>query len=134
MDPKPNNWFQSPPPTRVSTPLPQQNPYIDSLDAVHLGYRSRIRPNRVQALDPEDFLLGNFEESPESHTKSFSKKKEHEFENVEFHYPTDEAGEEMSEVARVWRIYIDEATKFDSSLAEGWNRGIDVLLVFVRRP
>lgn len=37
----------------------------------------------------------------------------------------------MSELARVWRIYIDEATKFDSSLTEGSNRAIDVLLVFV---
>ncbi|KAF8066622.1 hypothetical protein FPV67DRAFT_1198938 [Lyophyllum atratum] len=36
----------------------------------------------------------------------------------------------MSESARVWRIYNDEATNFDSSLTEGWNRGVDVLLVF----
>jgi hypothetical protein len=37
----------------------------------------------------------------------------------------------MSELSRVWRIYVDEATKFDTSLIEGCNRGIDVLLVFV---
>ncbi|KAF9465981.1 hypothetical protein BDZ94DRAFT_1117659, partial [Collybia nuda] len=42
----------------------------------------------------------------------------------------DEPGEEMSEPARVWRLYIDEATKFDATLIEGCNRGIDVLLVF----
>ena len=46
-------------------------------------------------------------------------------------YPTDEPGEEMSELSRVWRIYVDEAAKFDASLTEGCNRGIDVLLVFV---
>lgn len=46
-------------------------------------------------------------------------------------YPSDEPGEEMSEVSRVWRIYVDEATKFDASWTEGCNRGIDVLLVFV---
>lgn len=46
-------------------------------------------------------------------------------------YPTDELGEEMSELSRVWRVYVDEATKFDASLTEGCNRGIDVLLVFV---
>jgi Family of unknown function (DUF6535) len=43
----------------------------------------------------------------------------------------DEPGEEMSELSRVWRIYVDEATKFDTSLAEGCNRDMDVLLVFV---
>lgn len=46
-------------------------------------------------------------------------------------YPSDEPGEEMSELSRVWRIYVDEAAKFDASLTEGCNRGIDVLLVFV---
>jgi hypothetical protein len=49
----------------------------------------------------------------------------------DFPYPQDEPGEEMCEVARVWRLYIDEATTFDMSLIEGCNRGIDVLLVFV---
>lgn len=52
----------------------------------------------------------------------------------DFPYPKDEPGEEMSELARVWRLYIDEATKFDTSLIEGCNRGIDVLLVFVSFP
>lgn len=46
-------------------------------------------------------------------------------------YRKDESGEEMSELARVWRVYVNEATKFDSSLIEGCNRGIDMLLVFV---
>ena len=48
-------------------------------------------------------------------------------------YPKDEPGEEVSERARVWRVYLDEAAKFDLSLAEGCNRGIDVLLVFVSK-
>ncbi|KAG6902091.1 hypothetical protein C0995_004442 [Termitomyces sp. Mi166 len=46
----------------------------------------------------------------------------------------DEPGEEMSEFARVWKIYNDEASKIDSTLTEGWNRGIDVLLVFLMVP
>jgi Family of unknown function (DUF6535) len=46
-------------------------------------------------------------------------------------YPIDERGEEMSELSRVWRIYVDEATKFDASLTESCNRDMDVLLVFV---
>lgn len=37
----------------------------------------------------------------------------------------------MDEDSRVWRIYIDEATKVDSAMTDGWNRSLDVLLVFV---
>ena len=48
-------------------------------------------------------------------------------------YPKDEPGEEVSERARVWRVYLDETGKFDVSLTEGCNRGIDVLLVFVSK-
>lgn len=47
-------------------------------------------------------------------------------------YPMDEPGEEVSELSRVWRVYLDEAAKYDSTLTEGSSRGIDVLLVFVR--
>lgn len=43
----------------------------------------------------------------------------------------DERGEEMSNNARIWRIYIDEARKFDTVMIDGWNRSLDVLLVFV---
>lgn len=46
-------------------------------------------------------------------------------------HPQDERGEEMCEDARVWGIYIDESTKFDASMTDGWNRSLDVLLVFV---
>lgn len=44
----------------------------------------------------------------------------------------DEVGEEASEHAAVWHIYNDEAAKTDAATTDGFNRGIDVLLVFVR--
>lgn len=50
---------------------------------------------------------------------------------IGYPYEIDEPGEEMSEHARIWKIYNDEAAKFDSTLIEGWNRAMDVLLVFV---
>ncbi|KAK7045548.1 hypothetical protein VNI00_007380 [Paramarasmius palmivorus] len=34
------------------------------------------------------------------------------------------------ENARIWQIYMDEATKADTAMLEGWNRSLDVLLVF----
>ena len=55
------------------------------------------------------------------------------YDELDLSYPKDEPGEEVSERARVWRVYLDEAAKFDLSLAEGCNRGIDVLLVFVSK-
>ncbi|KAF5328829.1 hypothetical protein D9619_011683 [Psilocybe cf. subviscida] len=42
----------------------------------------------------------------------------------------DEVGEEASEHAAVWHIYNDEAGKTDMATTDGFNRGIDVLLVF----
>ena len=48
--------------------------------------------------------------------------------------PWDEVGEEASEHAAVWHIYNDEAAKTDAATTDGFNRGIDVLLVFVRVP
>lgn len=46
----------------------------------------------------------------------------------------DEVGEEASERAAVWHLYNDEAAKTDIATTDGFNRGIDVLLVFVRVP
>lgn len=43
----------------------------------------------------------------------------------------DERGKEMSKDARIWRVYVDEANKADTTMTEGWNRSLDVLLVFV---
>lgn len=40
----------------------------------------------------------------------------------------------MSKDARIWRVYVDEANKADTIMTEGWNRSLDVLLVFVSIP
>ncbi|KAL0569561.1 hypothetical protein V5O48_012402 [Marasmius crinis-equi] len=39
-------------------------------------------------------------------------------------------GEEFGETARIWHVYGEEAAKSDSAMLEGWNRSMDVLLVF----
>ncbi|TFK44200.1 hypothetical protein BDQ12DRAFT_708197 [Crucibulum laeve] len=41
-----------------------------------------------------------------------------------------ESEEEISEFSLVWVVYNEEATRADASLADGSNRGMDVLLVF----
>lgn len=47
-------------------------------------------------------------------------------------YPEDEYMEEMSENARVWRVYLDESDREDAELVNGWRSTLDTLLIFVR--
>ncbi len=46
-------------------------------------------------------------------------------------FPEDKRYEELSAAARVWRTYLEECSRFDAEMAEGWRDGLDVLLVFV---
>ncbi|KAF9489698.1 hypothetical protein BDN71DRAFT_1455731 [Pleurotus eryngii] len=45
-------------------------------------------------------------------------------------YPEDAMFEELSENARVWRVYLDEATEFDADMVNKASDGLDLLLVF----
>ncbi|CCO34211.1 hypothetical protein BN14_08305 [Rhizoctonia solani AG-1 IB] len=39
-------------------------------------------------------------------------------------------GAELSRDARVWRVYVKEADRHDRELVDGWNKSLDVILVF----
>ncbi|KAF9494854.1 hypothetical protein BDN71DRAFT_1448431, partial [Pleurotus eryngii] len=45
-------------------------------------------------------------------------------------YPEDTIYEEQSENARIWRVYLDEATEFDADMVNKASDGLDLLLVF----
>ncbi|KAH7092681.1 hypothetical protein BKA62DRAFT_75863 [Auriculariales sp. MPI-PUGE-AT-0066] len=45
-------------------------------------------------------------------------------------YPPDRPGEEADEDARVWRVYRDRASDADEEMIGGWNKTLDVLLIF----
>ncbi|PBK79527.1 hypothetical protein ARMGADRAFT_882422, partial [Armillaria gallica] len=45
-------------------------------------------------------------------------------------YPPDPYGQEMSDKARIWPIYLEEAADFDANMLAEWRDTIDVLLVF----
>ncbi|SJL12530.1 uncharacterized protein ARMOST_15957 [Armillaria ostoyae] len=45
-------------------------------------------------------------------------------------YPPDPPGQEMSDNARIWPIYLEEAADFDANMLAEWRDTIDVLLVF----
>ncbi|KZW00424.1 hypothetical protein EXIGLDRAFT_745670 [Exidia glandulosa HHB12029] len=45
-------------------------------------------------------------------------------------YPPDPLGREMDDTARVWKVYRDEATAHDETMLDGWNKTLDVLLIF----
>ncbi|CAE6474198.1 unnamed protein product [Rhizoctonia solani] len=42
----------------------------------------------------------------------------------------DEYGAELTKDARVWKVYVKEADKSDTELVDGWNKSLDVILVF----
>ncbi|CAE6495756.1 unnamed protein product [Rhizoctonia solani] len=42
----------------------------------------------------------------------------------------DERGAELAREARVWKVYVGETDKWDAELIEGWDKSMDVLLVF----
>ncbi|KAJ1302240.1 hypothetical protein OPQ81_001061 [Rhizoctonia solani] len=42
----------------------------------------------------------------------------------------DEYGAELDPDARVWKTYVKESDEFDQDLVEGWNRSLDVILIF----
>ncbi|KZV98033.1 hypothetical protein EXIGLDRAFT_729202, partial [Exidia glandulosa HHB12029] len=44
-------------------------------------------------------------------------------------YPPDPLGKELE--ARVWKVYRDEATAYDTTMLEGWSQTLDILLIFV---
>ncbi|KAK0472737.1 hypothetical protein IW261DRAFT_1343205, partial [Armillaria novae-zelandiae] len=45
-------------------------------------------------------------------------------------YPPDPYGQEMSDNARIWPIYLEEAADFDANMLAEWRDTIDALLVF----
>ncbi|PBK62822.1 hypothetical protein ARMSODRAFT_920208 [Armillaria solidipes] len=50
--------------------------------------------------------------------------------NYKARYPPDPHGKEMSDIARIWSIYLDQAADFDANMLAEWRDTIDVLLVF----
>jgi hypothetical protein len=46
-------------------------------------------------------------------------------------YPEDERFQEVGPEARVWRVYVDEATTFDNDMVGELGDSLDILLVFV---
>ncbi|EJD47801.1 hypothetical protein AURDEDRAFT_62010, partial [Auricularia subglabra TFB-10046 SS5] len=36
----------------------------------------------------------------------------------------------MADSARIWKIYVDEASRYDGTMLKDWNSSIDTLLIF----
>lgn len=50
--------------------------------------------------------------------------------NYEQKYAADAPYEELGPSARVWKVYEDEAEKFDADMARGWRESLDMLMIF----
>jgi hypothetical protein len=48
--------------------------------------------------------------------------------------PISRYGDEAKPNARVWKVYQDRANELDADRIEGWNKTLDILLIFVRSP
>ncbi|CAE6411916.1 unnamed protein product [Rhizoctonia solani] len=46
------------------------------------------------------------------------------------HLAADDPGAELARDARVWKVYVWETDKWDAELVDGWNKSLDLLLVF----
>ncbi|KAF8999546.1 hypothetical protein BDZ89DRAFT_920664, partial [Hymenopellis radicata] len=44
--------------------------------------------------------------------------------------PEDAPFQEMGEMAKVWKMFLEEYMKYDTEMVEDWRDGLDVLLVF----
>ncbi|CAE6449584.1 unnamed protein product [Rhizoctonia solani] len=42
----------------------------------------------------------------------------------------DEYGAELGKEARVWKVYVKESDRSDAEMVDGWNKSLDVILVF----
>jgi hypothetical protein len=43
----------------------------------------------------------------------------------------DRIGEELAEDSDIWLTYVTMAAAYDSEMVDGWNKHLDVLLIFV---
>ena len=43
----------------------------------------------------------------------------------------DRLGEELAEDSDIWLTYVNTATVHDTEMIDGWNKSLDVLLIFV---
>ncbi|KAK7461058.1 hypothetical protein VKT23_008987 [Stygiomarasmius scandens] len=58
---------------------------------------------------------------------TYSGNRDHDYEKK---YPPDPIGGEVSDDARVWKVYLDEAERYDDEMLKGFQATIDTLLVF----
>ncbi|KAG8678360.1 hypothetical protein FRC09_019900, partial [Ceratobasidium sp. 395] len=79
---------------------------------------SRNIPNYTQEIDPEP----NFQPSAEARLGS----KRPDAPRVGF----DEYGAELGPDSRIWPAYVKEAEMWDEEMVDGWNRSLDVMLIF----
>ncbi|QRW08598.1 hypothetical protein RhiLY_07597 [Ceratobasidium sp. AG-Ba] len=42
----------------------------------------------------------------------------------------DDYGKELGKDARVWKTYVQEASRWDADLVDGWHRSLDLILIF----
>lgn len=100
--------------------------------------RKRSKSRRATAGEeagsraPVDEGMGPAGAKPANDTRSDQPYSRYATNDVDYEerYPPDPYGEELSEKARFWRVYNEEAQMADAEMVKGMDRTLDVLLVF----
>ncbi|EUC61825.1 hypothetical protein RSOL_408140, partial [Rhizoctonia solani AG-3 Rhs1AP] len=96
------------------------------LNPTYLSGGGKKPPKSTSGLPPE---LG-MASSPPDPTASAPPSNQMPAVNTDPTMERDEYGAEMGKDARVWKIYVRETDRADTELVEGWNKSLDVILVF----
>ncbi|KAF5357610.1 hypothetical protein D9758_007397 [Tetrapyrgos nigripes] len=87
----------------------------------------RNQPQPTQQPTVLDRLAMKSEPQPSHPSSSYSEYRNYDYTKK---YPVDELGKEVSENARVWKVYLDEAEETDREMLSGFRDTLDALLVF----
>ncbi|KAG9086039.1 hypothetical protein FS749_003944 [Ceratobasidium sp. UAMH 11750] len=83
-----------------------------------------------ERLDPHMVESPVFEQDIHNPTNKQTEPSSLEFATEEPRPGYDDYGKELGKDARVWKTYVQEASRWDSDLVDGWNRSLDLILIF----
>ncbi|KAF8902697.1 hypothetical protein CPB85DRAFT_1469474 [Mucidula mucida] len=91
----------------------------------------------IEAIQASDIPASHTQKTARKRRKVFSVKLSHSHAqkandpfDYQHKYPEDAPFQEMGEMARVWKMFLEEYIKYDAEMVEDWRDGLDVLLVF----
>ncbi|KAG8718182.1 hypothetical protein FRC08_005780 [Ceratobasidium sp. 394] len=108
--------------------VPQTDPQTESPSQGMPQSDEKHQPEEL--LDPHMVESSMLERGVNNLTKQETQPSGLEFATEEPRPGYDDCGKELGKDARVWKTYVQEASRWDSDLVDGWNRSLDLILIF----